>query len=97
MVTKIKLVRKERERDKVLNKINEMKKDYEELKRIFEDPKQTHVKLALNPDQLSLAESIRILDGLKGINVSLNQLLIIKSRQIQTAPRLNRPLRIFPC
>ena len=96
-MTKIKLVRKERERDKVLNKINEMKKDYEELKRIFEDPKQTHVKLVLNPDQLSLAESIRILDGLKGINVSLNQLLIIKSRQIQTAPRLNRPLRIFPC
>ena len=75
LITKIKFIKKEFERDKVLNKINEMKEEYQDLKNIFEDPKQTEVKLVLNPDQLSLAESIRIFDGLKGINVSLNQII----------------------
>ena len=41
IITKIKLIKKEVERDKILNKINEMKKDYLDLKTIFEDCKNT--------------------------------------------------------
>jgi arsenite-transporting ATPase len=96
LITKIKLIKKERERDKVLNKINEMKKDYEELKSIFEDPEKTHVKLVLNPDQLSLAESLRILKELKDINVDLNQIINNKMHMNSVCIEINRAFTGYP-
>ena len=96
LITKIKLIKKERERDKVLNKINEMKKDYEELKRIFEDPEKTRIKIVLNPDQLSLAESIRIFDGLKGINVNLNQIINNKVQANSICTAINQTFADIP-
>jgi arsenite-transporting ATPase len=96
LITKIKLIKKERERDKVLNKINEMKKDYEELKNIFEDPEKTHVKLVLNPDQLSLAESLRILKELKDINVDLNQIINNKMHMNSVCIEINRAFTGYP-
>ena len=96
LITKIKLIKKERERDKALNKINEMKKDYEELKGIFEDLEKTHVKLVLNPDQLSLAESLRILKELKGINVDLNQIINNKMHMNSVCVEINRAFAGYP-
>ena len=96
LITKVKLMKKERERDKVLNKINEMKKDYEELKSIFEDPEKTHVKLVLNPDQLSLAESLRILKELKDINVDLNQIINNKMHMNSVCKEINRAFARYP-
>ena len=96
LITKVKLMKKERERDKVLNKINEMKKDYEELKSIFEDPEKTHVKLVLNPDQLSLAESLRILKELKDINVDLNQIINNKMHMNSVCIEINRAFARYP-
>jgi arsenite-transporting ATPase len=78
IITKIKLMKKERETDKILNTINTMKTDYNDLKSTFENPEVTHVKLILNPDKLSLAESLRILSFLKDININLN--LVIKNK-----------------
>ena len=96
IITKIKLIKKERERDKVLNKINEMKKDYEELKSIFEDPKKTNVKLVLNPDQLALAESLRILKELKDINVDLNQIINNKVQMNPVCVEINKAFAGYP-
>ena len=101
IITKIKLIKKEVERDKVLNKINESKEDYLHLKEIFEDADKTHIKLVLNPDKLSLAESIRILNALQDININLNQIICNK---MQTASSrvdidkafVNSPILNFP-
>jgi arsenite/tail-anchored protein-transporting ATPase len=71
LITKIKLFTKEFERDKVLNKIEEQRKQYQALKEIFENTEQTHVFLVLNPDKLSHAESLRIFNALKEIDIKL--------------------------
>jgi len=71
LITNIKLIKKEIERDKVLNKINELQNQYQALKDTFEDRKQTQINLVLNPDKLSYAESIRIVTALQGININL--------------------------
>lgn len=80
LVTKIKFGKKEFERDKVLNKINEMKNEFQVLKGIFENSEQTHIHLVLNPDKLSLAESIRIVNSLKDININIHQIINNKMR-----------------
>ena len=71
LITKIKLLGKEFERDKVLNKIEEQRKQYQALKETLEDTEQTHVFLVLNPDKLSHAESLRIFNALKQIHIRL--------------------------
>ena len=71
LITKIKLLGKEFERDKVLNKIEEQRTQYQTLKGTFENTEQTRVFLVLNPDKLSHAESLRIFNALKQINIKL--------------------------
>ncbi len=79
LITKIKLIRKERETDKVLNKIEEQKEYFTVLKELFEADETTMVKLVLNPDKLSFAESERILERMNEINMSINQILFNKT------------------
>ena len=71
LITKIKLLNKEFERDKVLNKIEAQRKQYEALRETFTDPEKTQVYLVLNPDKLSHAESLRIFHSLKEIDIRL--------------------------
>jgi arsenite-transporting ATPase len=71
LITKIKILKKEFERDKVLKKIEEQRKQYQTLKDTFEDSELTQINLVLNPDKLSHTESVRILKTLKDINISL--------------------------
>lgn len=71
LITKIKLLSKEFERDKVLNKIEEQRKQYQSLKETFENTDRTHVFLVFNPDKLSHAESLRIFNTLKELNIEL--------------------------
>jgi len=78
LITKIRLIKKEIERDKVLNKINALKSDYEALKGTLENRDQTQINLVLNPDKLSFAESIRILKGLQEINIQLKHIIYNK-------------------
>lgn len=90
MITKIKLIKKEIERDKVLNKISEMKNDFQTLKTAFENSDRTRVQLVLNPDELSLAESIRIFQGLKDINIDVNQIVYNKKQNSSAGDELNK-------
>jgi len=80
LITNIKLIKKEIERDKVLNKINELQNQYQALKDTFEDRKQTQINLVLNPDKLSYAESIRIVTALQGININLHRTISNKMK-----------------
>jgi len=75
LITKVKLLKKEVERDKILNKITEMKEDYQRLKDIFEDCDTTHINIVLNPDRLSLAESRRIFETLRDIHIPCSRLI----------------------
>jgi len=101
IITKIKLIKKEVERDKILKKIKESKEEYLHLQKLFEDPDRTHIKLVLNPDKLSLSESIRILNALQDININLNQIICNKmqtasSRDDIDKAFVNSPILNFP-
>ncbi|MFO7737117.1 MAG: ArsA family ATPase [Desulfatiglandaceae bacterium] len=78
LITRIKLLGKEFERDKVLNKIEEQRKQYQALKETLEDTERTHVFLVLNPDKLSHAESLRIFNSLKQIHIRLHRTIYNK-------------------
>jgi arsenite-transporting ATPase len=96
IITKIRLIKKEFERDKVLNKINEMKNEFQTLKNIFEHSDKTRVQLVLNPDQLSFAESMRIFEGLKDINVHVNQIVYNKKQMGSAGDELNKVFAEIP-
>jgi len=79
MITKVKLGKKEFELDKVLNKLTEQVKYYTELKQSFRNLNTTKINLVLNPDELSLAESRRIVDKLQGIGINISTLFVNKT------------------
>jgi arsenite-transporting ATPase len=101
LITKIKLMKKEIERDKVLKKIKDLRHDYETLKNAFESRQQTQINLVLNPDKLSFAESIRILHSLKDIKISLNHIIYNKMQPDSSCAEIdevfeNIPMLNFP-
>jgi arsenite-transporting ATPase len=96
LITKVKLIKKEIERDKILNKINEMKKDYQNLKDIFEDSGTTHINIVLNPDKLSLAESRRIFDSLRDINVVCSRIINNKMLPDSSCEEINTAFPEIP-
>jgi arsenite-transporting ATPase len=78
IITKIKLLGKEVERDKVLNKIEALRRQYQNLKSIFEDSVRTQILLVLNPDILSHAESVRIFRTLREIRIPVSSTIYNK-------------------
>lgn len=78
LITKIKLVKREIEQDKIVNRIHTSMREYQTLKNIFEDHDNTRIYLVLNPDPLSRAESLRILNGLEEINIPVNCIVLNK-------------------
>jgi len=96
LITKIKILKKEFERDKVLKKIEEQRKQYQTLKDTFEDPDRTKINLVLNPDKLSLAESKRILEGLGTINISLSQVIVNKVQDDSSLDHIEREFKGIP-
>ncbi|MBW1857732.1 MAG: ArsA family ATPase [Deltaproteobacteria bacterium] len=96
LITKVKLIKKEVETDKILNKINEMKKDYQNLKDIFEDSNQTLINIVLNPDKLSLAESTRIVEALHDINITCSQIINNKMQLHSSCDDINTTFSDIP-
>jgi len=87
LITKIKLIKKECERDKVLNKINEQQQDYQGLKKGFETMDMTRIQLVLNPDKLSHAESKRILDRLDELDIKVSRIICNKMQTESSCPK----------
>ena len=96
LITKVKLIKKEVETDKILNKINEMKKDYQNLKDIFEDSNQTLINIVLNPDKLSLAESTRIVEALHDITITCSQIINNKMQLHSSCDDINTTFSDIP-
>lgn len=78
IITKITVGQKQIERDKILNRILELRESYQSLKALFEDPQLTRIHLVLNPDRLSFAESLRIYESLKETQIGLHRVVYNK-------------------
>jgi arsenite-transporting ATPase len=96
LITKVRLLKKEIETDKVLSRIQTSVKEYTSLKELFEDQERTKINLVLNPDLLSFAESKRIVNGLKEMNIFLNQIIINKILCDSSCEHIERELRGTP-
>ena len=96
LITKVRLMKKEIETDKVLSKIQESIQEYTSLKGLFEDSTLTKVNLVLNPDLLSLAESKRIVEGLTAIHISLSQIIVNKMQKNSSLEHITREFKEIP-
>ena len=96
LITKIRLGRKVIETDKVLSRIQESIREYTALKELFEDPAKTKINLVLNPDLLSFAESMRIVDGLRAVDIGLHQVVINKVQCSSSCEHIKKALPDIP-
>jgi len=64
--------------DQILAKIESLVSNYRNLACLFKSPGTTRVFLVLNPDKLSLAESLTIWQELKGLKISIPFLILNK-------------------
>jgi arsenite/tail-anchored protein-transporting ATPase len=96
MITRIKLGKQEVEQDKVLNRIVERQSDYRNLCAVFTDPRKTRIHLVLNPDQLSLSESRRIVQTLRGIEMPVARIIVNKAAPGSSGARFQCELAGIP-
>jgi arsenite-transporting ATPase len=66
------------ERDELLNKLNSQLNEYDEIRKIIEDPERTELVLVLNQDKLSFAESNLIIDKLKVAELKVKKVYVNK-------------------
>jgi arsenite-transporting ATPase len=81
IITKVKLGKKEFELDKVLNKLTQQRKYYTELQQVFRNFSTTKINLVLNPDELSFAESKRIIEKLQKLGINVTNLFLNKTEK----------------
>jgi arsenite-transporting ATPase len=80
--------------DAILQKLCALKSDYQSLNTILQG-EDCAIILVFNPDMLSLKESIRLIDGLKELNLPLRLLLHnkITTGALETADRVESEIR----
>jgi len=105
IITTIKIGKTEIQSDKIITKLDEQILAYERINSIFSDPKRTHINLVLNPDKLSLSESILIIERLRENDLKLKNVYLNKyqgtdsadiERKITDTPLLKIPQSAAP-
>ena len=96
LITKIKLGQKVIETDKVLSRIQGSIREYTALEELFADPVRTKINLVLNPDLLSFAESMRIVDGLKAVDIALSRVIVNKMQCSSSCEHIGKALPGIP-
>lgn len=100
IITRVQFGKKEIERDKILNKIHQHIENYTRIKTIFSDLNKTHINLVMNPDKLSLSESLLIIRRMQEYDLKLFSLFVNKyqdedlsaiQQNIQNVPLLRLP------
>ncbi len=100
IITRVQFGKKEIERDKILNKIHQHIDNYTRIKNIFSDLDKTHINLVMNPDKLSLSESLLIIRRMQEYDLKLYSLFVNKyqnedlstiQQNIQDVPLLRLP------
>ncbi len=79
MITNIKMNKKVFVLDKVLKKLRQQHNFYSDIKNLLGDKNLTAINLIMNTDDLSIAESRRITEKLKDIDIQINNIVINKS------------------
>ena len=96
LITKIKVMSKEIETDKVLSKIGELREQHTVLKERFQDSGKTKINLVLNPDELSLAESKRISAGLDEVGINVTEVVVNKDWQGASLDQIEEEFKGVP-
>ena len=78
IISKIKIGAKDFETDKITKNLLDQSKIYNRIKNIFEDDTITQIMLVLNPDTLSINESIKIRDKLQSLKLDATSVFINK-------------------
>ncbi|HOO39573.1 MAG TPA: ArsA family ATPase [Deltaproteobacteria bacterium] len=102
LITRIRLLNKEMERDKVLRRINELRSECQDVRDIFQDRTWTRIHLVMNSDELSHAESRRIVDDLADLDISIDYIIHNKMQphvpcSFNSATFTDIPVLEFPC
>ena len=88
ILTRLKFAGKELETDRILLNINQQITHYEKLRAEFAERQQTRIKLVLNPERLSINESLLIYNRLREFDLTVHQLILNKVRDQKTEPLL---------
>lgn len=78
IITKIKLGKKEFERDKILNRLNVQIQQYSDTMKLLQDREKTKFYLVMNPDKLSLNESRLIIQYLNDLKFTISAIVLNK-------------------
>ena len=92
IITKIRFGKREIERDKIMNRLNESIAEYRKIQDIFEDRNRTRLHIVINPDPLSIGESVKINKELREISMKPRDVIINKDNQ--TVPHNAKKLHI---
>jgi len=96
MITKVRFGKKEFELDKVLNKLTHQRKYYTELKQVFRNISTTKINLVLNPDELSFAESKRIIEKLLKLGIDISNIFLNKTESDKEPKNIVSPFKKYP-
>jgi arsenite-transporting ATPase len=100
IISKIKIGKKEFERDKVQSKLEVLIHNYQQLRDLFLSD-AVNINLVMNNDKLSFSEAIRITQRLNDIGIHLHQVIINKARDEEIPEEIrcgfkNQPIALFP-
>ncbi|MBI9082814.1 MAG: ArsA family ATPase [Desulfobacterales bacterium] len=95
IISRIRIGRREIERDRVKNTLGDMIERHRRLRDLFlSDPARIH--LVLNDDRLSLSESIRIRDGLAVQGMAIDRLVVNRADPAGSGGRISRAFGSLP-
>ncbi len=80
IISRVKFAGKEYERDKILQKIQKLKAQYQSIGKIFQDSSRTEVYAIINYNSLAVSETERIFKSLGEINISMKKLIWNKKK-----------------
>ena len=78
IITKVKVGKKEIQRDKIISKLEKQISDYKTVSKDFENSEKTILNLVMNTDKLSFSESKLIVERLKTFQLSVSNIIINK-------------------
>ena len=81
LITKIQFGKREIQCDKVMNKLEQQREFFTELRDIFQNPDLCSVNLVVNPDRLSFAEAERIDKTLSEMGMQLSRIIMNKTTE----------------
>lgn len=87
--------------DKILNQLYKMQNDNQQIVKDLQTNQKSGVYIVLNEDELSISESIDILDVISQIGITINGILINKYQDFVNKPDLEKrfsklPIKFFP-